>query len=82
MREECLLPYETVFIRKAFVGTTLSVRGKYDTLCVVLGEHRIGRQKKVSVSPLQGEEKQPWTVCSFTACLLLHRIHRLLSRLL
>lgn len=57
MQEEYLLPAETVFIRKAFVGTTLSVRDECDTQCVVLGEHRICRQKKVSISPLQDEEE-------------------------
>lgn len=80
MREECLLPSETVFIGKAFVGTTLSVRGEYDTQCFVLGEHRLCRQKKASICLLQAEERPPWTAYSCTACLLLHRTHRLVPR--
>lgn len=58
MQEKCLLPSETVFTRKAFVGTTLSVKDEHDTQCAVLGEHRLCRQKKAPLSQ-KDEEEQP-----------------------
>lgn len=43
VQEEYLLPLDTVFIRKACVGTTLWVSSDWDPHRAVLGEYRICR---------------------------------------
>lgn len=79
VQEDGLLAPESVFIRKAFLGTPFRKAANVTLQCVVLGTH--GLQLEDSISPLQTEERQPWTVCSVKARLL-HRTHRLVPRLL